>query len=213
MTAPAPDAVKAACEALAVRDEALARAYEEHGVPDWRTSACSFEALARMLAFQQVSTKAGAAIWSRVSALAVPMTSENILALEDETLRAAGLSGAKVRYIKAIAASERDGSLCFERVKDGPREAAHKELVAITGIGPWSAEVFLLTATGCLDAWPPGDVGLMESYRQLSGAEDRHAAKAFCALAESWAPWRGVAAHLLWGWLNELRDRQSAPVS
>lgn len=213
MTAPAPEDVKAACEALAARDTALARAYAEIGVPAWRVGDCSFEALARMLAYQQVSTKAGAAIWGRVEALAVPMTAENILALEDEALRAAGLSRAKVRYIKAIATSEQDGRLCFQRVRAGPPEEAHKELIAITGIGPWSAQVFLLTATGCLDAWPPGDVGLMESYRQLSEAEDRHDSKAFCALAEDWAPWRGVAAHLLWGWLNEMRDRNSAPVA
>lgn len=212
MSAPAPAEIQAACEALAARDRALARAYEEIGVPAWRNGPCNFEALARMLAFQQVSTKAGAAIWGRVEALARPMTAPAILALEDDALRAAGLSRAKVRYIKAIATHEQEGLLCFDRVRTGPREEAHKELVAITGIGPWSAQVFLLSTTGHLDAWPPGDVGLMESYRQLSNAEERHESRAFCALAEDWAPWRGVAAHLLWGWLNEMRDRQSAPV-
>ncbi|MCI4645448.1 MAG: DNA-3-methyladenine glycosylase 2 family protein [Hyphomonadaceae bacterium] len=212
MTAPAPEQLKQACEALAERDAALARAYDEIGVPAWRTGPCSFEALAKMLAYQQVSTKAGAAIWSRVEALVDTMTANSVLALEDDLLRGAGLSRAKVRYIKAIATSECEGSLCFERVLNGPREDAHKELVAVTGIGPWSAQVFLLTATGCLDAWPPGDVGLMESYRQLSEAEERHTSKAFCTLAEAWAPWRGVATHLLWGWLNEMRDRNAAPV-
>ena len=83
---------------------------------------------------------------------------------------------------------------------------ARKELLAVKGIGPWTADLFLLYALGKMDAFPIGDVGLMEAHKRLSGAEERMTAKAFTAHAEIWQPYRGVAAHLLWGWLNAERS-------
>jgi len=211
VSAPSEDEIRAGCEALAAADGALARAYSERGLPQWRVSTCEFATLARMIAYQQVSTKAGAAIWGRVEALVGEMCAEAVLDASFEELRAAGLSGAKVKYVKAIADAAQTKALCFDRLRNAPREEAVADLVAIKGIGPWSAEIFMMTTTGDLNAFPPGDVGLMESYRLLSGADERHAPKAFTELAGSWAPYRGVATHLLWAWFNHHRDSAVAP--
>ncbi|MEL7130350.1 MAG: DNA-3-methyladenine glycosylase 2 family protein, partial [Pseudomonadota bacterium] len=86
--------------------------------------------------------------------------------------------------------------------------AARKELVAVKGIGPWTAELFLLYARGEMDAFPVADVGLMEAHKRLSDAPARMDRDAFTTHAERWRPWRGVAAHLLWAWLN--RERANA---
>lgn len=88
---------------------------------------------------------------------------------------------------------------------------AEARLVAVKGIGPWTANVFLMTATGVLDAFPVGDVGLMESYRLLNGDDRKLSPGAFSGCAESWRPFRGVAAHLLWDWINLQRGRDIAP--
>ncbi|MEM9739421.1 MAG: DNA-3-methyladenine glycosylase 2 family protein [Pseudomonadota bacterium] len=213
MTAPSRDAIKQGCERLARKDAALAKAYEEQGVPEWRSSPCSFATLARMIAFQQVSTKAGAAIWGRVEAICATMNAETILSLQDEALRGVGLSRPKVRYVKAIAEAVRSGALCFDTLPLSPRSEAISSLTAIKGIGPWSAEIFMMYATGDLDAFPPGDVGLMESYRLLAGDEDRLDAKAFTERAADWSPDRGVATHLLWAWFNQQRGHEPPPLA
>jgi len=211
VSAPARDAIQAGCEWLAERDDALARAYLERGVPAWRAAPCGFETLARMIAYQQISTKAGAAIWSRVLARAEAMTPAAILAMGEADLCGAGLSRPKARYLKAIAEAVDAGALCFEDLQAMAREDAIAALTAVKGIGSWSAELFLMYTTGDLDAFPKADVGLMESYRLLSGAEARHPATAFTELAAGWSPYRGVATHLLWAWLNHHRDGAAAP--
>ncbi|MEM1150866.1 MAG: DNA-3-methyladenine glycosylase 2 family protein [Pseudomonadota bacterium] len=213
MTAPSKAAIREGCEVLASRDAALARAYSERGIPEWRSGVCEFASLARMIAYQQVSTKAGAAIWGRVEALCTPLDPETVLATHDDAFRGAGLSRPKVKYVKAIAEAVQTGALCFTTLPTIPRTDAVSALTAIKGIGPWSAEIFLMSATGDLDAFPPGDIGLIESYRLLAGDDTRHDIKAFTALANAWAPYRGVATHLLWAWFNHHRGHESAPPS
>lgn len=207
---PSPETLRQACLELARRDKVLARAHREVGLPDWRASEPCFGALARMIAYQQISTKAGASIWGRVEARLPELTSRALLDQSDEALTACGLSRSKVRYLKAIAEAERCGAVVFADLPGLAPEAAHERLVTIKGVGPWTAQLFLLYC-GHLDAFPPGDVGLMESYRLLSEAEDRLDAKAFTALAEDWRPWRGVAVHLLWDWINAARSGPRDP--
>ncbi len=209
MASPAPDRLKAGCEALARADRALARAYEEHGLPVWRDAPAVYETIARTIAYQQISTKAAAAIWGRVVDDFGEITHQAMLESEEDRLRAHGLSRPKIRHLKSIAAAISDGALDLDRVCSAPPEAARDELLAVKGIGPWTADLFRLYAIGETDAFPTADVGLMESYRMLSDAETRLDAKAFTAQAEGWRPWRGVAAHLLWGWLNDRRMEQN----
>ncbi len=208
MTAPSVATLKTACEALSVTDPALARAYQELGLPTWRTAAPTYETLARGVAYQQISTKAAETIWGRVQAyLEGDVCAARVLACTDEDLRACGLSRPKVRYMNTIAEAVDTGALCFDRLQTSDMDDARKELLAVVGIGAWTAEIFLMNAIGKLDAFPHGDIGLIESYRLLSDAEDRHDIKSFSVLAGDWHPYRGVAAHLLWDWINHTRSK------
>ncbi len=209
MSAPLPADLKAACDVLAGRDSALSRAYAETGVPVWRSADPVFASLARIIAYQQLSTKAAGTIWRRALARHPEMTPACILNDSEEGLRSCGLSRPKIRHLKSVAEAVDTGSLDFQALCAAPLDTARASLVSVKGIGPWTADIFLMNAVGKMDAFPVADVGLMEAYKQLSAAETRHTPKAFTALAEAWRPWRGVAAHLLWGWINKMRDKTS----
>jgi DNA-3-methyladenine glycosylase II len=211
MTAPSRRKLKTACERLALADPALARAYDCLGVPAWRTSEPGFNMLGRMIAHQQLSTKAAATIWGRVEVFLGEVTPETLLAAEPEALRACGLSRPKVAHLASIAEAMVTGELNLTRVCAADLDTARAELVAVRGIGPWTAELFLLYAVGAMDAFPIADVGLMEAHKQLGGYESRMESKLFTQHAETWRPHRGVAAHLLWGWLNAERARDASP--
>lgn len=208
MSTPSSDTLTTACEQLSAVDPALKRAYAEIGLPVWRTAEPNYASLARIIAYQQISTKAAAAIWGRfIEHVEENACASRVLSCSDEDLQSCGLSRPKVRYFKSIAEAVETGALDFDRLARVDVASARKELIAVKGIGVWTAEVFLMNAIGKLDAFPEGDVGLMESYRLLSDAEVREPSKAFTALAENWRPYRGVAAHLLWGWINATRDK------
>jgi len=210
MSAPEPAIISAACRELAGRDEVLARAYAEIGVPVWRATDANYETLARAVAYQLISTIAAAAIWARVlTFLGNDVSAQKVLAVDEAGLRDCGMSRPKVAHMRSIAAAVTSGALCFERVQTCDPDTARKELLSVKGIGPWTADLFLMNAVGHVDAFPIGDVGVMQAYKQLSKAETRHSAKDFTALAEHWRPFRGVAAHLLWGWLNAQRGAQT----
>lgn len=213
MTAPPEDVLRAACTELAGRDAALAKAYAEIGLPAWRSAEPGFATLARLVVFQQISTRAGAAIWARLDALGPDLEPASFLRLDDDTLRACGLSRPKIAHMRAIAGAIAGGELDPAAVIRQPADEARSALISVRGIGPWTADLFLLYAGGLLDAFPTGDVGLMESHRLLSGADTRPDRAALSAEAESWRPYRGVAAHLLWGYINalRLRDKKDSP--
>ncbi|MEL6387007.1 MAG: DNA-3-methyladenine glycosylase 2 family protein [Pseudomonadota bacterium] len=209
--APSERDLRSACQVLADRDEALAKAHDRIGLPNWRVIEPTFEALARMIAYQQISTRAASAIWGRVCNRLPAMTPADLLGTPDDTLRDCGLSRPKISHMRAIAVACDNGALCMETLCAVPIDEARKHLTAVKGIGPWTADVFLMTATGALDAFPAGDVGLMESYRLLRGDDAKLPPKVFLKRAETWRPFRGVAAHLLWDWINNERGRDVAP--
>lgn len=211
MTAPPRRKLKAACEHLATTDPALARAYETIGVPVWRSETPGYAMLGRMVSHQQISLSAAAAIWSRLEARLGEVTADTILADDPEAIRACGMSRPKVAHLISIAEAMASGQLDLARVCAAPLDGARAELLAVRGIGPWTAELVLLYAAGAMDAFPVGDVGLMAAHHKLGGYETRMESKAFTAHAESWRPHRGVAAHLLWGWLHVDRARTAAP--
>lgn len=164
----------------------------------WRTRDCGFPGLARMIVDQQVSTASAAAIWARVSqGLGGEVTGERVLAHE-AGLQGLGLSGPKIRYLIHLAEAERDGRIDFDGLGALDDEAAIAALTALTGIGRWSAEVYLMFCEGRLDVFPAGDIALQEAMRWADKAEVRPGEKAAYARAELWRPYRAVAAHLLW---------------
>jgi len=206
MAEPHPDALKSACLELSGRDFVLDKAFARVGVPTWRSRPAAYVTLARTIAGQQISTKAAAAIWTRLEALLGVVDADRMLATPDEALRAAGLSRPKVAHMKSVAQAVADGRLCFERLLAAPLEAARAELLAVRGIGPWTAEIFCLYAKADLDAFPHNDIGLSEAWKQLSCVEIRPNPKEFTEIGAAWSPFRGVATHLLWAWINVERD-------
>ena len=211
MTAPSQAAIRRACETLSGLDPALARAYEVIGVPAWRANEASYALLAKTVVYQLVSTRAADVIWGRVADFLGEVTPQRVLACDQEQLRACGLSRPKLSHMNTIAAAIADGSLDLARIQAAEVDAARAELLAVKGIGPWTADLFLLYAAGKMDAFPHGDVGLMEAHKRLGGYDTRMGNKAFSAHAEGWRPHRGVAAHLLWGWLNAERAKVGIP--
>ncbi|MEO0607731.1 MAG: DNA-3-methyladenine glycosylase 2 family protein [Pseudomonadota bacterium] len=205
MSAPSPRLLKQACDALAERDACLAHAYQTVGLPTWRATAPTYQALARIVVYQLISTKAADVIWGRIQDRLESVTAEAVLRDNQEALRACGLSRPKLGHLNAIAEAVRSGALDLNAMREQPITDARRALLAIKGIGPWTADTFLMTALGHLDAFPSGDVGLIEAYRQLDGADARLTAKAFTAAADSWRPYRAVAAHLLYDWYNSTR--------
>ncbi len=203
---PTREQLRTACEALSARDEALARAYSTIGIPAWRIQPASYEALVRTVVYQLISTKAADAIWTRVLNWAAgDLSPQRVMNAAEDELRGCGLSRPKVRHLTTIAEAIETHSLNLAQLHEMPDAEARRHLTAVKGIGPWTAELFLMCSLGRIDAFPEGDVGLMESLRLLSQEEDRLTARAFLTHAESWRPYRGVAAHLLWGYINHLR--------
>lgn len=209
--APSAFAIQKACETLADRDALLARAFIDVGMPEWRAAPAEYETLARAITYQLISTQAAAKIWGRVYVnLEGDVCPERVLRSSEADLRACGLSGPKIKHMCAIAEAVQSGRLCFQRLREADIGDARSELLSVSGIGPWTADLFLMNALGHMDAFPHGDVGVMEAHRLLLGVETRDTAKEFLQRAEAWRPYRGVAAHLLWKWIHQWRDAAPA---
>ena len=206
MVAPNVDTLTKACNMLAECDAVLARAYNAVGLPKWRDTPADYQTLARIVVYQLISTKAADAIWARIRSRYGVMTATAVLADDQEALRACGLSRPKLSHLNSIAVAVETGALNIEALATMPIGDARNDLLTIKGIGPWSADTFLMNAIGHLDAFPAGDVGLIEAHRRLSEADQRMSAKAFSAHAERWRPYRAVAAHLLYDWYNSTRN-------
>ena len=188
------------------------------GRPPLRRREPGFEGLAAIVVSQQVSTASAAAIFARLraalgSADGVPFEAGAVAAAGDELLRRVGLSSSKIRTLRAMAAAVLDGALAIDALAAVPAEEAAARLVAVKGIGPWTAEVFLLFCLGHADAWPAGDIALQEAARIAFGLETRPDAAALTRLAERWRPHRGVAARLLWSYYRVIKRRDGIGVA
>lgn len=188
----------AALTALAGLCPLMAGTLAQLGPPPLRRRPPGFEGLIQIVVFQQISVDAGRAIWARFTAAFGTPTPEIIRDAGDDALRAAGLSRPKVRAMQAMAAAVLDGSLDLDRLDERPADEAHAHLVAVKGIGPWTADVYLLSCLGHPDAWPAGDIALQAAAGELLGLPARPTAREMGPLAERWRPWRAVAARLLW---------------
>ena len=184
-------------------------AYASIGTPDWRKRPGGYQGVARIIAFQQVSTKAAAAIWGRVETRLGRITHTAILDTSEDDLRACGLSRPKVDHLKSVATAVEEGALNFRRLARKSDDAAREELVAVKGIGPWTADVYLMSCLARTDVFPHADIGLSEAYRMLANETQRHPPKDFLHIGDRWRPYRGVAAHMLWAYINAERNRQT----
>jgi DNA-3-methyladenine glycosylase II len=157
-----------------------------------------FEALMSIITNQQLSTAAADTIFARLKAAVAPFTPEQMLAARAETLRASGLSAPKQKHMKAVAAAIMDGSLDLRRVRKMHDDRAREHLTAVKGIGPWTADIYLMTSLGRADIWPAGDVGLQAAIHRALKLRRRPNEKQMEKLSANWRPWRTVAARMFW---------------
>jgi DNA-3-methyladenine glycosylase II len=183
----------------------MRRIHDSAGDPPLRDYRRGFEGLARIVVGQQLSLASAQAIWGRMRLAVQPMTPEAFLAVSDDTLRAAGLSKGKVKTLRAVSEAVAAG-LDLDRLALAPETEVHEELTALPGIGPWTADIYLLFCLGRADAFAAGDLALQIAARAAMGLEQRPSRDELFAIAERWRPWRGVAAHLLWAYYK-IADR------
>jgi DNA-3-methyladenine glycosylase II len=176
-----------------------------------RRRAGGFAGLAAIVMSQQLSTASAAAIWGRLSAAFDPFDPKIVRRARADKLKRIGLSAPKIRTLRAIAKAIEDGSLDFDAIAALPADEAHARLTAVHGIGPWTADIYLL-GLGHPDAWPAGDLALQEAARIAFGLKLRPTAKEMIPLAEHWRPWRGIAARVLWSYYRATKGREAAPV-
>jgi DNA-3-methyladenine glycosylase II len=193
-----PPSARAGLTELVARDPCLAGIEAAAGPLPWRSRAGGFAGLLQAIMGQQISNQAAAAIWGRLRALPGATTPAGLLALSDEALRGAGLSRPKVAHSRSLATAFLDGRLDADTIALMDDAAAVAAIAAVRGLGPWTAEVYLLFALGRPDVFPAGDLALAASAAHLKNLPSRPPPAALRALAEQWRPWRGLAARLLW---------------
>ena len=176
-------------------------------MPALRQREPGFAGLAHIVCGQQVSTASAAAIWGRLSAAFDPFDHHAIRKARTDRLGRLGLSGAKIKTLKNIAREITADRLNFDVLANEDVDAAHHALTALHGIGPWTADIYLLFCLGHGDAWPAGDIAVQEAVKVGLGLKARPNAKQMAPIAEPWRPYRGAAAHLWWAYYRVLKQR------
>lgn len=188
---------------LSARDARFARALAAAGPLPLRRNAGGFAALLDAIMSQQVSVASADAIWRRLEAAGFTEAS-TVATAGEEALRACGLSRQKIRYATALATAGLD----FEALAQYPDEEVIAALVALPGIGRWTAEIYAMFSLGRADVFAPGDLALQEAARMLFDLADRPSERALRTMAEDWSPWRAVAARALWAYYRHMKSRE-----
>jgi DNA-3-methyladenine glycosylase II len=183
------------------------------GRPTLRRRPGGFAGLAAIVVSQQLSTASAKAIWGRLEIAFDPLCPETVRRARTAKLARAGLSAAKIATLKAIARAIDRGELDLALLGELPADDAHRRLTAIHGIGPWTADIYLLFCLGHADVWPAGDLALQEAARLLLGLRSRPSSRDMVPLAESWRPWRGAAACMLWTYYRAAKQRDGAAIA
>jgi DNA-3-methyladenine glycosylase II len=200
--------LKRGIAALIALDPRFAPVFERTGLPPLRRRQGGFEGLAQIIMGQQLSTASAAAIHGRLVAIADPFDHHAVLRARKDRLLRVGLSNAKVKALKEIAKAIEAKRIDLNALADMPADAAHAALVALHGVGPWTADLYLLACLGHADAWPAGDLALQEAARLAFGLIKRPTTKEMGPLAERWRPYRAVAARLLWSYYRAMKNRE-----
>jgi DNA-3-methyladenine glycosylase II len=198
--------------ALTAADPRLIRIGEVAGPPPLRRRPGGFAGLASIVVSQQLSTASAAAIWGRLSAAFDPFEPAAMRRARTTRLQRIGLSAPKIRALKEIARAVEDGAIDFDAIPSLAADEAHAMLTAVHGIGPWTADIYLLFCVGHADAWPAGDLALQEAARMAFELAARPTSKEMVVLAEPWRPWRGVVARLLWSYYRAVKGREAVPI-
>jgi DNA-3-methyladenine glycosylase II len=197
-----------AIHALLSLDPRLRPVFELTGMPALRRREPGFMGLAHIVTGQQLSTASAGAIWARLTAAFDPFHPESLRRARADRLGRLGLSAAKIKTLKNIARELAAERLNFDVLANEDADTAHNTLTALHGIGPWTADVYLLFCLGHGDAWPAGDIAIQEGVKVGLGLKTRPTPKEMAPLGEPWRPLRGAAAHLWWSYYRVLKKRE-----
>lgn len=210
---PVPDGLEAGARELLARDPDLARIHGAYGLPRFPRRPAAFGTLLHIILEQQLSVDIAAKLWLRLREHCGPLTPRRFLALDEATLKYCGFTRQKIGYARGLAEAiikRRFAPAALATLDD---EGALAALLALKGVGRWSAEVYLLFALGRPDIWPAEDLALRIAVQWLKDLPERPSGADLRALGERWRPWRSVAACLLWQfYLCRLNRAQPAPL-
>ncbi len=192
------ESLAAGVRALARRDPDFAELFRRNGLPPMWARRPGFPTMVHIVLEQQVSIVAARSLFRRVSAALGGMTPERVLERGAAGLHALGLTRQKASYCHALAAAVLDGSLSLAGVARADDSEGRATLLALRGIGPWSADIYYLMALRRPDVWPVGDLALAIALQEVKRLRGRPDTERQLAMSADWAPWRSVAARLLW---------------
>lgn len=183
---------------LARRDADLARVVSALGPPPLWAREPGFPTLVHIILEQQVSLASARAAFDRLRAVAAPLTPHRFLELDDDALKQVGFSRQKTVYARRLAEAVRDGGLDLEDLHSLEDDAVRAALTRLKGIGPWTADIYLLMALRRPDVWPSGDLALATAMQAVKGLARRPTPEEMAGVSQLWRPWRAVAARVLW---------------
>jgi DNA-3-methyladenine glycosylase II len=204
--------LQAALAQLILADPRLAPVAEKAGAFNLRRRDAGFPGLCAIVCGQQLSTASAAAIRARLFAAFDPFHHDAVRRARADKLKRLGLSAPKIKSIREIGKAVAKGRIDLNAVGNMEADDAHAALTALHGVGPWTADIYLLFCLGHADAFPAGDLAVQESARIAFGLRKRPDAERLAKIAEAWRPWRGVAAHLLWAYYHAVKKRDVVPV-
>lgn len=194
--------------ALAVSEPRFRAMIAQAGPIPLRRHTPGFSGLCSVIVAQQLSVASANAIWRRTTEGLAPFAPETLLAASDDAFRQCGLSAPKIRTLRAIAEAAGCGNLRLDALATMSADEAQEHLVAVRGIGPWTAHIYRMFYLGEADVFAPGDLALQEAIRIGFALDQRPNAKELDAMAAPWSPWRAVAARLLWAYYRAVKTRE-----
>ena len=183
---------------LGRRDRQLAQVLRRFGPPPMWTRVPGFPTLVHIILEQQVSLASAKAAFDRLGEAVTELTPESFLELTDAELLRIGFSRQKARYCRGLAVEVAAGRFRLDLLGRRSQERARKDLLEITGIGSWTADIYLLMALRKPDVWPTGDLALAEAMMRIKSLDSRPGEEEQLQIAEAWRPWRSVAARIHW---------------
>ena len=190
----------------------MSKAHKIAGLPPLRRHENSYSSVARIVTGQLLTVASAQAIWARVETLVQPFDPKSVLALDDQLLKKAGLSNAKIRTLKALASAIQQGQIDFVRLATEPEDLVKEQLIEVHGIGPWTADVYVMFCLGRADGFAPGDVALANAVGLLKKSKKRPTPAQLQKIALKWSPWRGVAARLLWHYYGSIKNTKTEKI-
>ena len=197
-----------AADWLATQDNELALVRKKYGPPPLWARTPGFPTLVHMILEQQVSLASANAAFLKLQEKVGLLTPDNLLYLDDETLRAAGFSRQKMRYARGLAQAVASGDLDLNKLEPLSDDEVRLELTRLKGIGNWTADIYLSECLLRPDILPQGDIAMQEAFRVLKGLEKRPVHADFVQATAHWRPWRSVGARMLWHFYLCERGRQ-----